>query len=42
MLDACVENDAPNSSKKILKDVSRTRWVERITGLDRFEELFTR
>ena len=40
ILDACNENYAPNSSKKKLKDVCRTRWVERITGLDDFEELF--
>ena len=32
ILDTCVENYAPNSSKKRLKDVCRTRWVERITG----------
>ena len=40
MLDACVGSYAPNCRKKTLKDVSRTRWVERITGLDGFEELF--
>ena len=40
ILDACVENYTPNSSKKKLKDVCRTRWVERITGLDDFQELF--
>ena len=37
ILDACVENYAPNSSKKKLKDVCRTRWVERVSGLDDFE-----
>ena len=40
ILDACIENYAPNSSKKKLKDVCCTRWAERITGLDDFEELF--
>ena len=40
ILDACVENHAPHSSKKKLEDVCRTRWVERITGLGDFEELF--
>ena len=40
IFDACVENYAPNSSKKKLKDVCHTRWVERITGLDDLEELF--
>ena len=40
ILDACIENYAPNSSKKKLKPVCRTRWAERITGLDDFEELF--
>ena len=40
ILDACIENYAPNSTKKKLKDVCRTRWAERITGLDDFEELF--
>ena len=28
MLDACLENYAPNSGRKKLKDVYRTRWVE--------------
>ena len=37
ILDPYVENYAPNSCKKKLKDVCRTRWVERITGLDDFE-----
>ena len=40
ILDACVENYAPNCRKKKLKDVCRTRWVEQITGLDDSEELF--
>ena len=40
ILDACIENYVPNSSKKKLKDVCRTRWAERIRGLDDFEELF--
>ena len=40
ILDACIENYAPNSRKKKLKDVCRTRWADRITGLDDFEELF--
>ena len=35
-----IENYAPNSRKKKLKDVCRNRWAERITGLDDFEELF--
>ena len=40
ILDACVENYTPNSSKRKLKDVCSTRWVGRITGLDDFKELF--
>ena len=40
ILVARIENYAPNSSKKKLKDVCHTRWTERITGLDDFEELF--
>ena len=40
ILDTCVENYVPNSIKKKLKDICCTRWVERITGLDDFEELF--
>ena len=30
----------PDSSKHKLKDVFRTRWVERIEGMDVFEDLF--
>ena len=30
----------PDSSKHKLKDFSRTRWVERIEGMDVFEDLF--
>ena len=30
----------PESLKHKLKDVCRTRWVERIEGMDVFEELF--
>ena len=31
---------SPDSKKKKLKDVCRTRWVERVDGMDVFEELF--
>ena len=30
----------PDSSKHKLKDFSRTRWVERIEGMDVFADLF--
>ena len=30
----------PDSKKKKLKDVCRTRWVERVDGMDVFQELF--
>ena len=30
----------PESKKLILKDVCRTRWTERINGMDIFQELF--
>ena len=40
ILDACVENYTPNSSKRKLKDVCRPRWVGRIAGLYDFKELF--
>ena len=39
ILGSYVENYAPNSSKRKLKDVCRTKWVEQITSLDGFEEL---
>ena len=34
-----IQNYAANSSKKKLKDVSRTKWVDQITSLDGLEEL---
>ena len=34
-----IQNYAPNSSKKKLKDVCHTKLVEQITSLDGFEEL---
>ena len=40
MLDRNIEEYSPDSSKRKLKDICRTRWVERIEGLDVFYELF--
>ena len=40
MLDLSIENHAPDCLKKKLKNVCRTRWVEQITGLDDFEDLY--
>ena len=40
MLDLSIENHAPNCLKRKLKNVCRTRWVEQITGLDDFEDLY--
>ena len=34
-----IDELVPDAKKKRLKDVCRTRWVERILGLDSFEEL---
>ena len=36
----CIELHAPDADKKKLKDVCRTRWIERVNGMDTFEELF--
>ncbi|XP_057307823.1 zinc finger MYM-type protein 1-like isoform X2 [Hydractinia symbiolongicarpus] len=35
-----IDKYSPTSKKTKLKDVCRTRWVERITGLDLFQELY--
>ncbi|XP_065664810.1 zinc finger MYM-type protein 1-like [Hydra vulgaris] len=35
-----IERTAPVAGKKKLKDVCRTRWVEKVKGLDTFQELF--
>ena len=35
-----IEKYCPTSTYTKLKDVCRTRWVERITGLDLFQELY--
>ena len=40
MLELSIENHAPDCLKKKLKNVCRTRWVEQITGLDDFEDLY--
>ena len=40
LLEKNVLKYCPDSRKSKLKDVCRTRWVERIVGLDLFEELF--
>ena len=42
LLIECIELFAPNADKKKkLKDVYQTPWIERATGMDTFEELFT-
>ena len=40
ILDLSIENEAPDCLKKKLRNGRRTRWVEQITGLDDFEDLF--
>ena len=40
ILEKNVTNLCPDSTKHKLKDVYRTRWVERIKGMDVFQELF--
>ena len=40
LLEAAITEHCPSATKKKLIDVCRTRWVERITGLDDFESMF--
>ena len=40
ILDLSIENQAPDCLKKKLRNGRRTRWVEQITGLDDFEDLY--
>ena len=40
LLERNIDHYAPSSRKTKLKDVCRTRWIERVTGMDTFEELF--
>ena len=40
MIDLSIENHTPDCLKKKLKNVSSTRWVEQITELDDFKELY--
>ncbi|XP_065658729.1 52 kDa repressor of the inhibitor of the protein kinase-like [Hydra vulgaris] len=39
-LEEHIERTAPVAGQKKLKDVCRTRWVEKVNGLDTFQELF--
>ena len=38
-LEEAIETTQPESSVRKLKDLCRTRWIERIDALDRFQEL---
>ena len=40
MLEANIDRLCPEAKKKKLKDVCRTRWVERVSGMDTFQELY--
>ena len=40
MLDLSIENYAPDCLTDRLKNVCRTRWVEQVTGLEEFEDIF--
>ncbi|XP_065642336.1 52 kDa repressor of the inhibitor of the protein kinase-like [Hydra vulgaris] len=39
-LEEHIESTIPSAVKKKFKDVCRTRWVEKVSGLDTFQELF--
>ncbi|XP_065671304.1 52 kDa repressor of the inhibitor of the protein kinase-like [Hydra vulgaris] len=39
-LEEHIESTVPSAVKKKLKGVCRTRWVEKVNGLDTFQELF--
>ena len=41
MLINSIKEHAPDSQKKKLSDFRPTRWVEKVTGLDDLEDLFT-
>ncbi|XP_046862770.1 52 kDa repressor of the inhibitor of the protein kinase-like [Xenia sp. Carnegie-2017] len=40
ILEKCIGERCPDSAKKRLKSACKTRWVERITSLGTFEELY--
>ena len=40
MLILSIKEHAPDSQKKKLSDFCPTRWVEKLPGLDDFEDLF--
>ena len=40
MLETAIKTHCPESRSTKLIDVCRTRWVERVVGLDHFEEMF--
>ncbi|XP_046862976.1 52 kDa repressor of the inhibitor of the protein kinase-like [Xenia sp. Carnegie-2017] len=40
ILEKCIRENCPDSAKKRLRSACKTRWVERITSLDTFEELY--
>ena len=40
LLEKNISKYCPESRTSKLKDVCRTRWIERITGIDTFQELF--
>ena len=40
MLINSIKEHAPDSQKKKLSDFCPIRWVEKVTGLDDFEEIF--
>ena len=41
-LEETIERAQPGSAAKKLKDLCRTRWVERIDAFDRFKKLYKR
>ena len=40
MLIKSIKEQPPGSQKRILSDFCPTRWVEKVTGLDDFEDIF--
>ena len=40
LINSIIKEHVPNPQKKKLPDFCPTRWVEKVTGLDDFEDLF--
>ena len=40
LLEKCIEEHLPQEKRKKLKDVCRTRWLLRLDGMERVQEMF--